>query len=290
MAKKKKEPLIGAHMSVAGGLENALYDGAKIGCTTVQIFTSNQRQWKSRELTDEKIDPWLKALDETGISEVMSHDSYLINLGAPNEENLEKSRNAFRAEITRCRQLKITYLNFHPGAALKEDRQLCLDRICDSLLMMEELLPDDSTRLLLETTAGQGSTVGCAFEELGYIVEKVHKKIPIGVCIDTCHIFAAGYDCRTPEAWDATLKDFDKHVGLQHLYAFHLNDSMKGLASRVDRHRPLGEGEIGMECFKFLMTDKRTCDLPKYLETPDGPPLWEQEIKKLRQFAGHSKK
>lgn len=277
--------LIGAHMSTAGGLENALYDGKEIGCTTVQIFTSNQRQWKPRKLTDEMVDVWLEAMEETGMEQVMSHDSYLINLGAPDKEILKKSRAAFRHEIERCRALQISYLNFHPGAALKEDREKCLDRIVESLLEVQDLLPDDSTRLLLESTAGQGSVVGCFFEELGTIIERVEKKIPIGVCIDTCHSFVAGYDMRTAKACDETLKEFDKKVGLKHLYAFHLNDSMKGLGSRVDRHRPLGDGEIGLECFKFLMTDKRTRKLPKYLETPDGPPLWKKEIAMLKKFA-----
>lgn len=285
MTTKPQDLLIGAHTSTAGGLENALYEGQKIGCTTVQIFTSNQKQWKPRQLTDEIISNWNEALQKTGIKKVMSHDSYLINLGAPNEEVLQKSREAFRFEIERCQQLDLAYLNFHPGAALCPDPQLCLDKICESLLDYQKMFANSSLRLLLETTAGQGSAVGWKFEHLAYIIGKVEKKIPIGVCIDTCHIFVAGYDCRTPEAWDRTLKEFDKVVGLKHLYAFHINDSMKDLGSRVDRHADLGKGMIGGECFKFLMTDKRTRDLPKYLETPDGPEVWVEEIKMLRNYA-----
>ena len=227
---------------------------------------------------------WQEALKETGISHVMSHDSYLINLGGPRLEILEKSRKAFLEEITRCLQLGITYLNFHPGASLDGDVQECLDRIVESLLLARPLLDQGNTRLLLETTAGQGSTVGCSFEQLAYIIGKVKDKIPIGVCIDTCHIFVAGYDIRSAEACNKTLDDFDRIVGLPFLYAFHLNDSVKGLGSRVDRHQPLGEGEIGWECFSFLMNDPRTRRLPKYLETPGGPELWKKEIEQLKQL------
>lgn len=277
--------LIGAHTSAAGGVHNALLEGQKIGATTVQLFTSNQKQWKGKVFTQDEIDRWKYALDETGIKSIMSHDSYLINLGSPDPELLAKSRQAFSDELTRCHQLNLTFLNFHPGAATKESREACLDKIVESLLQLEKQAGEGHTRLLLECTAGQGSAVGYRFEELSYILEKVKKVIPIGVCIDTCHAFAAGYDMRTPEAVDATLKEFDQVVGLEHLYAFHLNDSAKGLGTRVDRHKPLGEGEIGIACFNFLMTDPRTRHLPKYLETPDGPPLWIKEIALLRSFA-----
>lgn len=277
--------LIGAHTSAAGGVQNALLEGQKIGATTIQLFTSNQKRWDGRKFSSDDIALWKETLQATGLKQIMSHDSYLINLGAPDPEVLVKSRKAFKEEIQRCVDLSLTYLNFHPGAALKEDPQLCLDRICDSLLEMRPLLENSSLRLLLETTAGQGSAVGWRFEELAYILKKIGGQLPLGVCIDTCHIFAAGYDLRTAEACDTTLIQFDNIVGLKHLYAFHLNDSSKGLASRVDRHQPLGKGQIGIECFKFLMHDPRTRDLPKYLETPDGPPLWEKEIQLLRDFA-----
>lgn len=285
---KQTEILIGAHTSMAGGLYNALLEGVAIGANTIQFFTSNQRQWKARALTPEVIEQWKQTLVETGIKKVMSHDSYLINLGCPQAENLEKSRQAFRDELERCIQLGVSFLNFHPGSALDADPQQCLDLIVESLLQVEELAATGDVRLLLEATAGQGSVVGCRFEQLDYIIQRVKNKIPIGVCIDTCHIFVAGYDIRTPEACNATLEEFNKVVGLEHLYAFHLNDSMKGLGSRVDRHAPLGKGTIGWDCFKFLMTDPRTKYLPKYLETPDGPPLWKEEIKQLKEFASHA--
>jgi deoxyribonuclease-4 len=284
------ELLIGAHTSAAGGAYRALLEGKKIGATTVQLFTANQRRWESKPLSQKEIDMWHATVKETGMTEVMSHDSYLINLGAPSEENLLKSRKTFREEILRCLELGISYLNFHPGAALTEDPQQCLDRIAESLLQFEELLANGTTRLLLETTAGQGSNQGHRFEQLAYIIEKVEKRIPVGVCIDTCHIFVAGYDIRTPEAWDKTLKEFEQTVGLKKLYAFHLNDSLKGLGSRVDRHKPLGEGMIGIECFRFLMQDPRTREIPKFLETPGGLELWEKEIRLLREFASHSHK
>lgn len=277
--------LVGAHTSTAGGLENALFEGKEIGATTVQIFTSNQKQWKGRVITDGIIANWKKALEETQITDVMSHDSYLINLGSPNPEGLLKSRQAFHEEVVRCIQLGIPYLNFHPGSALDGTEEQCLDLIVESLLMQAPLLQNDSLRLLLETTAGQGSCVGCQFEQLAYILDKIKDKIPVGVCIDTCHIFVSGYDLRTREACEKTFQEFDRIVGLNHLYAFHLNDSSKELGSRVDRHKPLGEGTIGWECFKFIMQDERTKFLPKYLETPEGPPGWTKEIAKLKEFA-----
>lgn len=273
---KEETYLIGAHTSAAGGVHNALLEGREIGATTIQLFTSNQRQWKAREYTQDEIDLWFETLQETGLSSIMSHDSYLINLGAPDEENLAKSRAAFTAELKRCHALKLTFLNFHPGAALKEPREQCLDRIVESLLEVKHLAEEGSTTLLLESTAGQGSSVGCRFEELGYIIERVAKKVPVGVCIDTCHSFVAGYDIRTLAGWDETLKEFDRTVGLEYLRAFHVNDSKKGLGSRVDRHADLGEGMIGIDCFKVLMTHPKTRLIPKYLETPGGPTTWKK--------------
>lgn len=277
--------LLGAHTSAAGGVQNALYQGREIGATTIQLFTSNQRQWASKQMTPDTISAWEKALDETGLTHIMSHDSYLINLGCPDEAMWQKSMAAFQEEIKRCHSLKITYLNFHPGASIHEDAQKCLDRIAFSLLSLEELIQAGKTRLLLEATAGQGSSVGYRFEQLSYIIEKVKDKIPIGVCIDTCHIFAAGYDIRTKDCFDQVLKDFDQIVGLKHLYAFHLNDSLKGLGTRVDRHASLGEGLIGIDAFKYLVTNPKTKQLPMYLETPEGPSVWKKEIAMLREMS-----
>ncbi|MBN4067415.1 deoxyribonuclease IV [Simkania negevensis] len=285
MKKESDILLVGAHTSTQGGVHNALYAGQEIGATTAQIFTSNQRQWAGRLLGTEEIEAWQEALEKTGLVDIMSHDSYLINLGSPKEESLQKSRRAFVEEIERCHKLDIAYLNFHPGAALDDTASACLDRIVESLVRVEDLAAKGRTRLLLEMMAGQGSTVGHRFEHMAYVIDKVKERIPIGVCIDTCHLFAAGYDMRTAEACDATLQEFDRVIGLEHLYAFHTNDSMKPFASRRDRHAELGKGEIGMECFQFLMQDARTKSLPKYLETPGGMEVWKEEIKLLRRFA-----
>lgn len=278
------ELLIGAHTSIAGGVHNALLEGASIGATTVQIFTSNQRQWKGRPIPEKEIELWHETMKASGLKKIMSHDSYLINLGSPDPESLRKSRETFEQEIERCHALGITYLNFHPGAACGSDELVCLNTIVESLLSFEALLEKGSTRLLLEATAGQGTSVGHRFEHLAYVIDKVHKKIPIGVCIDTCHIFAAGYDIRTKSGWEKTLQEFDKLVGLKHLYAFHMNDSAKPLGSRLDRHASLGEGEIGIECFKVMMHHPDLRELPKYLETPVTE-IWKDEIQKLRDFA-----
>jgi deoxyribonuclease-4 len=279
--------LIGAHTSAQGGAHNAIWEGKEIGATTVQLFTSNQKRWEGKAITDKDVDLFKEALQATGLKKIMSHDSYLINLGSPDPESLHKSRKAFKEELERCHKLDLTFLNFHPGAALESSEEHCLERIAESLEQMEDLIHKGHTRLLLESTAGQGSSVGWRFEHLGYLIERLHKKIPIGICLDTCHLFAAGYDIRTAQAWEETLQQFDQIIGLKHLYAFHLNDSMKPFASRKDRHAPLGKGEIGIECFKVMMTHPLMRDLPKYLETPDGPPLWKNEIALLREFATH---
>ena len=279
------ELLIGAHTSAQGGAYNAIIEGVDIGATTVQLFTSNQKRWEGKVLSEEDITLFQEALSSSGLTHIMSHDSYLINLGSANPESLAKSRKAFKEELIRCQTLGITYLNFHPGAALEASEEECLNKIVESLEELETLADKGPTRLLIETTAGQGSSVGWRFEHLGYLVERLHKKIPIGVCIDTCHIFAAGYDIRTKKGWEKTLEAFDNAVGLKHLYAFHVNDSMKPFASRRDRHACLGQGEIGIECFQVMMTHPLIREIPKYLETPEGPLVWKKEIALLREFA-----
>lgn len=285
---KKTAPedlLIGAHVSAAGGVHHALLNGQAIGATTIQFFTSNQRQWHGKPISAQELELWHAALKETNLKKIMSHDSYLINLGSPVQEMWHKSVKTFKEELHRCHQLGVTYLNFHPGTATDGNVEACLDRIVETLLDLAPLCDKGHTRLLLEATAGQGRTVGHRFEHLGYILDRLHHKIPIGICIDTCHIFVAGYDIRTEAAWDKTLEEFDAKVGLKHLYAFHLNDSMKPLGSRVDRHAPLGEGQIGKKAFEYVMTHDKLRELPKYMETPVGPEGWKEEIKMLRKFA-----
>jgi deoxyribonuclease IV len=284
MQKRSDELLIGAHTSAQGGAHKALLEGAAIGATTVQLFTRNQRQWTAKPLSDEEIALFQEALAMTGLKKIMSHDSYLINMGAADPANLEKSRKAFKEELKRCHQLGISFLNFHPGAAGTQTTEECLDKICESLKQVEELSGQGSTRLLLETTAGQGSSVGHTFEQIAYIIQAVHQKVPIGVCIDTCHIFAAGYDIRTREAWQETLKSFKQIIGLEHLFAFHVNDSAKPIGARVDRHASLGKGMIGIESFKILMQHPELQKIPKYLETPQMQ-IWKEEIQLLRDYA-----
>ncbi|MEI6532002.1 MAG: deoxyribonuclease IV [Chlamydiota bacterium] len=276
--------LIGAHTSAAGGVHNALLEGKEIGATTIQLFTANQRQWHAKPLSEEVVALWFEALELTGIKEIMSHASYLINLGCPDAENLDKSLHAFKEEIKRCQTLKLRFLNVHPGAALKDSVSNCITRIGHSLKSMAPLLDQGDLMVLLETTAGQGSTVGRSFEELKEILDEVGHQIPLGICLDTCHIFAAGYDLRDKSSFHHTLDEFDRIIGLKHLKAFHVNDSKGALGSHVDRHAPLGDGKIGMECFHLLMKDSRTRHIPKYLETPEGPALWKKEIALLRSF------
>ena len=277
--------LIGAHTSTAGGVHKALLKGQEIGATTIQLFTSNQKQWNGRNFTEEDLAIWRDTLKDSGISHIMSHDSYLINLGSNKNDLLAKSRKAFREEVERCLALGLTYMNFHPGAATGDTEENCLDRIVESLLILEPLLENQPLRLLIEATAGQGTTMGHRFEHLSYILERVKGKVPIGVCIDTCHIFAAGYDIRTEEGWKNVIETFDEVVGWEHLYAFHVNDSQHGLGSRKDRHANLGKGEIGIKCFEVMMTHPKLQSIPKYLETPNGELMWKDEIAMLRSFA-----
>ncbi|MGM0440619.1 MAG: deoxyribonuclease IV [Chlamydiota bacterium] len=286
MKQPAKDLLIGAHTSTAKGLHNALLEGESIGATTIQLFTRNQRRWINKPLSHQEVEQWQETLKATGIKNIMSHDSYLINLGSADPDILLKSRRAFREEIIRCTQLGITFLNFHPGSARQTTPRQCLDTIAESLLDNQDLMnAENAPKLIIETTAGQGNYLGADFEDIAYIIEKTGDRLPLGVCMDTCHSFAAGYDIRTTAAWKKTLASFDRTIGLDYLKAFHLNDSLKGLGSHVDRHQPLGEGAIGIECFQILMKHPLLREIPKYLETPGGPPLWQKEIKMLREFS-----
>lgn len=282
---KKGELLIGAHTSTSGGLQNALFEGRSIGANCIQLFTSNQRQWKGRKITEAIQEDFEQAKQETAIYPIVSHASYLINLASSDPEIRQKSKGAFIEEIERCLALEIPYLNFHPGAALQDPKEQALDRVIGALLEMAPLFKDDSCRLLLETTAGQGSSLGANFEELAYILEATKEQIPIGICVDTCHIFAAGYDIRDFSAFEQTWEKFDQIIGLSRLYALHLNDSVYEIGSRKDRHAPLGEGKIGIETFRLLVQSKKTRTVPMILETPGGVDLWDKEIWKLKEFA-----
>ena len=280
----KHSILLGPHISIAGGLHKALRAGTEIGATTIQIFTANQRTWHTKGVCEEEADLFRKTLSETGLSHIMSHDSYLINLGSPHKDVYEKSLAAFRGEIERCQSLGISYLNFHPGASLDSPVEHSLDQVVQALLSMADCFEQPSElRLVIESMAGQGSVLGSRFEQLSYIIDRVKDSIPIGVCMDTCHTFAAGYDIRTQEALEETLQKFDSIVGLKHLMAMHLNDSVFGLGSHKDRHAPIGEGLIGKGGFSAIMKQPHLASLPKYLETPGGLDVWQQEISWLRR-------
>ena len=276
---------IGAHVSAAGGVENAPANAHGIGATGFALFTKNQRQWVAAPLTAAQIDAFRTACDQYGYTpaQILPHDSYLINLGHPEREALEKSRAAFLDEMQRCEALGLDRLNFHPGSHLQKiSPERSLDLIAESINIAL-----DKTRgvtAVIENTAGQGSNLGFAFEHLAYLIERVEDKSRVGVCIDTCHAFAAGYDLRTAEACDKTFAELERVVGFEYLKGMHLNDAMKILGSRVDRHTPLGEGMIGMECFRYIASDKRFDGIPLILETPDEQ-RWPEEIALLKSLA-----
>ena len=275
----------GAHVSASGGTDNAPANAHAIGATAFALFTKNQRQWVAKPLTAGEIDAFRKACDTYGYrpEQILPHDSYLINLGHPEKEALEKSRAAFLDEMQRCELLGLDRLNFHPGSHLQKiTEEESLDRIAESINIAL-----DKTRgvtAVIENTAGQGSNLGFRFEHLRYLIDRVEDKSRMGVCIDTCHAFAAGYDLRTAEACDATFAELERVVGFGYLKGMHLNDAMKILGSRVDRHMPLGEGMIGMECFRYIARDERFDGIPLILETPDET-RWGEEIARLKAFA-----
>lgn len=275
----------GAHVSASGGVENAVRNAKDIGATAFALFTKNQRQWLAPELTPSQIDIFKQAMAEAGYSaaQVLPHDSYLINLGHPDEDGLEKSRESFFEEMHRCELLGLDRLNFHPGSHLKRiDEEGSLKRIAESINMALER--SKGVTAVLENTAGQGSNLGFKFEHLAYIIDRVEDKSRVGVCLDTCHSFAAGYDLRTREACAATFEEFERIVGFKYLRGMHLNDAMRPLGSRIDRHSPLGDGEIGWECFKYIAQDPRFDNIPLILETPDEE-RWANEIVTLNDFA-----
>ncbi len=277
--------LIGAHVSAAGGVENAPLNALEIGANAFALFTKNQKQWFASPLTKESIIDFIKNCEEGGFvkGSILPHDSYLINLGHPNDENLEKSRKAFVDEMKRCELLKLDRLNFHPGSHLREiSESECLKRISESINIA--LDKTQGVSAIIENTAGQGSNVGYLFEHLAEIIDKVEDKSRVGICIDTAHAFAAGYDLRTEKNCEDTFAELDMLVGLEYLRGMHLNDSKKDHATRVDRHEQIGEGFINEECFRWLLKQDFTDDVPLVLETPD-PDKWKDEISLLRSFA-----
>ncbi|MBC7124257.1 MAG: deoxyribonuclease IV [Bacteroidales bacterium] len=276
---------IGAHVSAAGGVENAPVNAHSIGATAFALFTKNQRQWEAPPLTQKSIDTFKANCEKYGYtpSQILPHDSYLINLGNPERDALEKSRNAFLDEMVRCQQLGLDRLNFHPGSHLNkisEEQSLLL--IADSINMALERT--QGVTAVIENTSGQGSNLGYTFEQIRFIIDHVNDQSRVGVCIDTCHAFTAGYDISTPEAFAKTFSHFDRVIGFKFLKGIHLNDTKKGLGSRVDRHENIGDGLLGIEPFRLIMTDPRFNGIPIILETPNES-RWAEEIKMLMKFA-----
>ena len=269
---------IGAHVSASGGVENAPVNAAAIGATAFALFTKNQKQWFAKPLTDENIENFKANCNKHGYKpeQILPHDSYLINLGHPEEDGLKKSRRAFLDEMQRCEQLGITMLNFHPGSHLRKiSEDDCLQRIAESVNMV--LDKTKGVTAVIENTAGQGSNMGYRFEHLTRIIELTDDKSRVGVCLDTCHSWAAGYDFGSEEGYEKLWKEFDDIVGFKYLMGMHLNDAKKELGSKVDRHAPIGKGFIGEEGFIRLMKDPRLDGIPIILETPE-PDIWDKEI------------
>jgi deoxyribonuclease-4 len=272
---------VGAHVSAGGGVENSPLNAKEIGAKTFALFTKNQRQWSANPLTSTNINLFKKNCADLGfpLEMILPHDSYLINLGHPEEDGLEKSREAFNDEMLRCEQLGLSLLNFHPGAHLnKITPSECLTRIAGSVNIA--LQKTKGVTAVIENTAGQGSNVGFAFAQIAEIIDQVEDKTRVGVCIDTCHAFTAGYDIRTHVGFNSMLEEFDKIIGLKYLKGIHLNDTKKDLNTHVDRHDNIGKGLLGMEIFGVIMNDPRLDNMPIILETPDES-LWAEEIKLL---------
>jgi deoxyribonuclease IV len=274
----------GAHMSISGGLHKAFGQGERAGCDTIQIFSKNQQQWRGKTLAEQDIALFKAEQQRSGLGPVIVHDSYLINLASPNDELWEKSIAAFADELERCSALGIPYLVTHPGAHTGSGEEAGLRREATALNRLLEAGTGGETMILLETTAGQGTCLGQRFEHLAYLIEQAAHPERIGVCVDTCHVLAAGYDIRTPEACAATFAEFDRIVGIERIKALHLNDSQKDLGSRVDRHTHIGAGCVGLEGFRAIVNDPRFADLPMIIETPKGDNLAEdiENLSKLR--------
>ncbi len=272
---------LGAHVSASGGVENAPLNAHKIGATAFGLFTKNQRQWVAKPLTEKSINLFKERCEEYGYGkkQILPHDSFLINLGHPESEPLEKSRKAFLDEFQRCELLGIDRINFHPGSHLKKTTEdKCLDTIAESINII--LDKTSGVTAVIENTAGQGTNLGYKFEHLAHIIDKVEDKTRVGVCIDTAHTLAAGYDIKTKEGFTKTFEDFERIVGIQYLKGMHINDSKKELGTRVDRHDSIGKGVMGLETFDLIMNDERFDEMPLILETPNMN-IWAEEIQYL---------
>jgi deoxyribonuclease-4 len=278
--------LLGAHMSIAGGVNTAVERAMRIGCTTISMFVKNNTQWKGKIIEDEVGEEFRRLIAVSGIAPVVAHSTYLINLCATNKATLKKSRAAFTDELNRCEMLGIQYLNVHPGAHMGAGIKEGINRIAESLNLAHEWTPGYKVKSVLEVTAGQGTSIGHRFEQLQGIIELVENKKRVAVTIDTCHIFAAGYDLSTEAGYERTMQEFDDVIGIKRLAAFHVNDAKRPLGSRVDRHEHIGKGTIGLTGFRMLMNDERFAHTPKILETPKGEDMKEdvENMKVLRSL------
>jgi len=262
--------LLGAHLSIAGGVDKALERAFKLNCTTLQIFTKNNNQWSAKPLNNETIQNYKRLQKITKINSVIAHSSYLINLCAKDKSILKKSREAFIDELKRCELLGIKYLNFHPGAHMGQGEEDGIKIVAESINIAHDKTGGFRVKSMIETTAGQGTNIGYRFEQIRKLIELIEDKIRIAVCIDTCHIFSAGYDIRTKKSYEKTMSDLQQIIGIHYLKAIHLNDSKRGLGERVDRHEHIGKGQIGIYAFKKIMNDERFIKIPKIIETPKG--------------------
>ena len=272
---------VGAHVSTAGGVENAPLQATSIGAKAFALFTKNQRQWKAPKLTPASIDAFRRNCDDGGFrpEHILPHDSYLINLGSPDPEKLQRAREAFIEEMLRAEELGLLLLNFHPGSHLKEiSEERCLQLIAESINMA--LDATKSVTAVIENTAGQGTNLGNRFEQLASLIDQVDDKSRVAVCLDTCHLFASGYDLQSTAAAEATFMEFDRIVGLRYLRGMHINDAMQPLGSRIDRHAGIGKGTIGMDAFVYIMNHPACEEIPLILETPDSAE-WQREISLL---------
>jgi deoxyribonuclease-4 len=270
-----KRPLLGAHMSIAGGVGEALIRGRKVDCDCVQIFTKSSRQWASKPYSPEEVATFKRNIAETGIETVVAHDSYLVNLGAPDEKLRLRSVEGMINELERCELLGVPCLISHPGSHVGAGEEAGIKTIARSIDEVHEACRGFKARIALEITAGQGSNLGCGFEQMGRIFDSVKENDRLRLCFDTQHAFASGYDLRTEEDYDRAFSELERYIGLDRLVAFHINDSKKPLNSRVDRHEHIGKGQLGLDFFRRLLRDPRFFGLPMCLETPKGPDLKE---------------
>ncbi len=284
----QKLPLLGAHQSIAGGVEKSLERGLDVGCDTIQIFVKSPNRWFSKPLETENIRAFKAAVEETGIWPVFAHSLYLVNLATSDDELWNKSLNALTDDLERCEQLGLPGLVMHPGSHKGEGEQVGMDQVIAGLDEVHRRLPGYQVQVWLENTAGQGDHLGYTFDQLRVMLEGVHQPEQLGVCFDTAHAFASGYDLRTRETFDETWDAFHQIVGLDRLKAIHLNDSKRELGSRVDRHEHIGKGELGLEPFRFLLNDPRFLNIPMTLETDKGPDLEEdrENLAVLRSLIG----